>query len=67
MIRLIIFLNSTQEIQNSNKMFRAPGSFLSKGTSDSRIEYFPLLRKEPVAQKVLFELCFILCTIQKSF
>lgn len=47
-------------------MFRAPGSFLSKGTSDSLIEYFPLLRKEPVAQKVLIELCFILCTITTS-
>lgn len=48
-------------------MFRAPGSFFSKGTSGSLIEYFPLLRKEPEAQKVLFELCFILCNIQKSF
>lgn len=67
MIRLKTFLNSTQEIQNSNKMFRAPGSFLSKGISGSLIEYFPLLRKEPVAQKVLFEFCFILCNIQKIF
>lgn len=48
-------------------MFRAPGSFLSKGTSGPLIEYFPLLRKEPVAQKVLFEFGFILSTIQKSF
>lgn len=48
-------------------MFRAPGSLLSKGKSGSLIEYFPLLRNEPVAQKVLFELCYILCTVQKSF